>query len=348
MRRLGIGASQDALAPAFADSSYFSVFSLKWPLSKPFSALHLRGSSQCSESLEKITNRTDPEAAATAPAGHIRSMLWPPIPVATTPPPPPPFRIPLGRQSSSTFSVTSLKSQIETSWQTGQPIELLEIKRILHLDYIRTMKAKLQKGGRDVLPYNDLLKICTDMGLTSSSEDAAELLKSLQDSFLILKYQDIVYLNPQKLIQLINDAVPRPSTATLTGKDNASEEIKKFQEEKDVIDTLSSKYSRKVLWIGFVFLTLQMLAIFRLTFWELSWNVMEPIAYFTANITLLIGYFFFMINSKNPTYGNVDAVLTSSRRRKLMKHRIFDMEKLLELERRYATAALQLRSTTHS
>ncbi|KAH7298370.1 hypothetical protein KP509_25G039800 [Ceratopteris richardii] len=119
------------------------------------------------------------------------------------------------------------------------------------------------------------------------------------------------------------------------GKDHVLEEIKKLKEVEEDIDKLAKKYSHRVLWLGFGYLTLQMLLIFRLTFWELSWDVMEPIAYFVTNITLLVGYAFFMFTSKHPTYQNLVNIFSSAKKKKLMKSRNFDIAKLHELERRY-------------
>uniref|UniRef100_A0A0E0BEQ4 Calcium uniporter protein C-terminal domain-containing protein n=1 Tax=Oryza glumipatula TaxID=40148 RepID=A0A0E0BEQ4_9ORYZ len=72
---------------------------------------------------------------------------------------------------------------------------------------------------------------------------------------------------------------------------------------------------------------------FRLTFWEFSWDVMEPIAFFTTASGLLVGYAYFLITSRDPTYEDFMERLYLSRHRKLCAKNSFDMEKYLELQK---------------
>ncbi|MCO5574155.1 hypothetical protein L7F22_027935 [Adiantum nelumboides] len=170
------------------------------------------------------------------------------------------------------------------------------------------------------------------MGVASSSKDAIHLVKCLNDASLVLIIHDTVYLNPRKVARLVNKVIPAPSSMKEESEDTI-QELCSLKEEKKDIDKLAYKYSRRILWLGFGYLILQMLLIFRLTFWDLSWDVMEPIAYFVTNITLLLGYAFFMVTSKHPTYRNLSSTLCSSKQNKLMRHRNFNITKFLNLQR---------------
>ncbi|KAI5069234.1 hypothetical protein GOP47_0015535 [Adiantum capillus-veneris] len=206
-------------------------------------------------------------------------------------------------------------------------------RRIVELAHLYGLKERLEKETTEVVAYDDLLKMCVSMGVASSTRGATQLVRCLDDASLVLIFHGTVYLNPKKVAQLVSKAIPTPSS--LKGETQGIlQEICTLKEEKKDIDKLASKYSRRILWLGFGYLTLQMLLIFRLTFWDLSWDVMEPIAYFVTNITLLVGYAFFMITSKHPTYRNLSATLCSSKRKKLMRRRNFDTARFSELLRK--------------
>ena len=53
--------------------------------------------------------------------------------------------------------------------------------------------------------------------------------------------------------------------------------------------------TRRLLWTGLVFLMVQWGMLARLTFWELSWDVIEPITYFLGSGTTILFYCYFMV-----------------------------------------------------
>lgn len=111
------------------------------------------------------------------------------------------------------------------------------------------------------------------------------------------------------------------------------EEWKKLKAQKEKIDMLAHKQVRQILWSGLGVFVVQMGLFFRLTFWEFSWDVMEPIAFFTTSTGLVIGYAYFIITSRDPTYQDFMKRLFLSRQKKLCQKENFDMDRYLELEK---------------
>ncbi|KAF1894952.1 hypothetical protein Lal_00022447 [Lupinus albus] len=133
----------------------------------------------------------------------------------------------------------------------------------------------------------------------------------------------------RKVVDLVRKAVP----LALTSEDDpAREELKKLQEKKEEIDLLAHKQVRRILWSGLGFGLITVGLFFRLTFWEFSWDVMEPVAFFTTTTGLVIGYAYFLITSRDPTYQDFMKRLFLSRQRKLCKRQNFDVEKFKELQ----------------
>lgn len=131
-------------------------------------------------------------------------------------------------------------------------------------------------------------------------------------------------------MDLVRRAVP---LALGPENDPRKEEFKQLQEKKEQIDKLAHKQVRRILWSGLGFFMCQVGLFFRLTFWEFSWDVMEPIAFFTTASGLLVGYAYFLITSRDPTYQDFMERLFLSRQRKLCAGQKFDMERYLELQK---------------
>lgn len=114
--------------------------------------------------------------------------------------------------------------------------------------------------------------------------------------------------------------------------DPRREELKQLQAKQEEIDKLAHKQVRRILYTGLVFSLGFIGLFFRLTFWEFSWDVMEPIAFFGTTSGIILGYGYFLITRRDPTYQDLMKRLFLSRRRKLIKRKKFDVERFMELQ----------------
>ncbi|KAK0425391.1 hypothetical protein QR680_009177 [Steinernema hermaphroditum] len=69
--------------------------------------------------------------------------------------------------------------------------------------------------------------------------------------------------------------------------------LKPLEEKKRIIDEECEKRSERVLWAGFAAMGLQTGIFARLTWWEYSWDIMEPVTYFATYATVIgtLGYY---------------------------------------------------------
>lgn len=109
-------------------------------------------------------------------------------------------------------------------------------------------------------------------------------------------------------------------------------ELKSLLKRKEEIDIQAHRQVRRLLWTGLGFFIVQIGLFFRLTFWEFSWDVMEPIAFFATTSGLIIGYAYFLFTSRDPTYQDLMKRLFLSRQRHLFKKQSFDVERFRELQ----------------
>ncbi|KAG2622758.1 hypothetical protein PVAP13_3KG002900, partial [Panicum virgatum] len=201
-----------------------------------------------------------------------------------------------------------------------------EARRLVRLLALEALKRRLRDGPDEVVGYADLL----DAGAARTHADAEALARAMDDAGVVLLFRDKACLHPDKVVDLVRRAVP---LALGPENDPRKEEFKQLQEKKGEIDKLAHKQVRRILWSGLGFFMCQVGLFFRLTFWEFSWDVTEPIAFFTTASGLLVGYAYFLVTSRDPTYQDFMERLFLSRQRKLCAGQKFDMERYLELQK---------------
>ncbi|CAA0806576.1 Calcium uniporter protein 5- mitochondrial [Striga hermonthica] len=207
-----------------------------------------------------------------------------------------------------------------------------EAKKLMRLSNVEALKEKLSDvEDREVIPYDELVSTCMAAGVAKSDDEAAAFARVLDDAGVVLLFRDKVYLHPDKVVDLVRRAVP---LALLPEDDPGNNELRKLQEKKEKIDSLAHIQVRRILWAGLGLAVVQAGLFFRLTFWEFSWDVMEPIAFFTTTASIVIGYAYFMFTSRDPSYQDFLKRLFLSRQRKLVKRHDFDIQRFVELQRK--------------
>ncbi|XP_074301716.1 calcium uniporter protein 5, mitochondrial-like [Silene latifolia] len=210
----------------------------------------------------------------------------------------------------------------------AERMSLSEVRKLMRLVNVEALKTKLVDEGKEVIGYGELLKACESTGVGRSVAEAADFAKVLDEAGVVLLFRDRVYLHPDKVVELVTSSVP----LALTPEDDPRrEELKKLQERKEEIDRQAHKQVRLILWSGLGLAIMQVGLFFRLTFWEFSWDVMEPITFFTTAFSIVIGYGYFMFTSKDPTYRDLMKTIFLSRQRKLLKKNNFDIVRFEEL-----------------
>lgn len=114
-------------------------------------------------------------------------------------------------------------------------------------------------------------------------------------------------------------------------EDPRRKEFEILEEQKSVIDKKAESLVRRELWCGLAFLMVQTAGFMRLTFWELSWDVMEPICFYVTSMYFMAGYAFFLRTAKEPSFEGFFQSRFSTKQKKLMKANKFDLQRYNEL-----------------
>lgn len=110
-------------------------------------------------------------------------------------------------------------------------------------------------------------------------------------------------------------------------------ELQQMEEKKSAIDKKAESLVQRELWCGLGFFVIQTAAFMRLTFWELTWDVMEPICFYVTSFYCMAGYAFFLRTSKEPTYEGFFHSRFIAKQKKLMKLHKFDLQRYNELRK---------------
>jgi hypothetical protein len=136
-----------------------------------------------------------------------------------------------------------------------------------------------------------------------------------------------------QVVKAIEKAIPITRALPVAENDPAREELKAMEVQKVDIDRTAELQVRRELWGGLAGLVLQTAAFMRLTFWELSWDVMEPICFFVGSTYFMGGYAFFLRTKREPSFEGFFQSRFMAKQKRLMQARDFDLRRYSELRR---------------
>ncbi|CAH9073442.1 unnamed protein product [Cuscuta europaea] len=215
--------------------------------------------------------------------------------------------------------------------EKGELVSEAEVKRLMRLVNVKALKEKLGMEEKEVIGYSELLQACERTCIVKSPEEAVVFARVLDEAGVVWMFGDKVHLRPDLVVDQVRKAVP---VALLPENDPCKCELRKLLQIKEGMEKLAHKQVRRILWTGMWATMIQIGLFFRLTYWELSWDVMEPIAFFTTATGIIIGYAYFLVTSRDPSYQDVYKRLFLSRMKKLIKKDTFDIHRLVELQKK--------------
>ncbi|CAD5171705.1 unnamed protein product [Musa acuminata subsp. malaccensis] len=188
-------------------------------------------------------------------------------------------------------------------------------------------RARLRATGKRCVSHAEFVRICCE---ASGGDRGMEVARSLDESGAVVVWGDVVFLRPEEVAKAI-ETVIAPSLARWS--DAEREELREMEATKAEIDRSAVAHVRRELCCGLGLLAAQTAAFMRLTFWELSWDVMEPICFYITSIYFMAGYAFFLRTAREPSFEGFFATRFAARQKRLMKARNFDIHRFDELRR---------------
>ncbi|KAJ4913903.1 Calcium uniporter protein 1 [Raphanus sativus] len=206
-----------------------------------------------------------------------------------------------------------------------------DAKKLLRAAQIEVVKTKLMETGKSWISYSEFVRLCNDSCLDPAQ--GPWIAKMLDDSGNVIVLGDYVCLRPDQVTKSIEGLLPLPQIRN--PNDPRRKELKELEGIKNVIDEKAHSLVRRELWAGLGYLILQTAGFMRLTFWELSWDVMEPICFYVTSVYFMAGYAFFLRTAKEPSFEGFYESRFEAKQRKLMRSQNFDVGRYDELKKMF-------------
>ncbi|ONI32750.1 hypothetical protein PRUPE_1G383500 [Prunus persica] len=207
-------------------------------------------------------------------------------------------------------------------------ISVSDAKKILRLSQVEKLKAKLREIPESSISYSEFVRICVEG--CEGEEQGAEFSKMLDESGNVIVLGNVVFLRPEQVAKSMEGII---SQSMAMPNDPRRRELQQLETQKMVIDQKARALVRGELYCGLGFLLFQTIGAIRLTFWELSWDVMEPICFFVTSMYFALGYGFFLRTSTEPTFQGFFQRRFEAQQQRLMEAHKFDVQKYKQLRK---------------
>ncbi|CAN4081618.1 unnamed protein product [Withania somnifera] len=222
-----------------------------------------------------------------------------------------------------------LRTESEPKETSEGKLTVTDVRKVLKISQLETVKLRLKQLEKNCISYSEFLQICSRN--CSNNDQGIEFAKILDDSGTVIVLGNVVFLRPDQLVKTLQGLLPM--LLANTNDPQMMKELNQMEEEKAAIDKKADSLVRRELWCGLGYFVIQTAAFMRLTFWELSWDVMEPICFYVTSFYCMAGYTFFLKTSKEPSFEGFFQSRFIAKQKRLMKLRNFDLERYNELKR---------------
>ncbi|XP_057952514.1 calcium uniporter protein 2, mitochondrial-like [Malania oleifera] len=209
----------------------------------------------------------------------------------------------------------------------SEGITVEDARKVLRLAQLGIVKSKLREIRRSRIPYEEFVQICANG--CSSRDDGVRFAKMLDESGSVIILGNVVFLRPDEVVKAMANLI----AAQPKDDPRSRKELEEMEKQEAAIDKKAELAVRRELWAGLGLFVVQTLGFMRLTFWELSWDVMEPICFYVTSTYFVAGYAFFLRTSREPTFESFFHSRLAAKRKRLMKINKFDIARYNELRR---------------
>ena len=170
---------------------------------------------------------------------------------------------------------------------------------------------------------------------TASRADAT---RAFRDAGAVVVLGDLVYLDGAQVTKDILRALPAvPGAVYGLDPETLAElesEMAAIQVDVDAAAARAARRSNAIVFGGLVLLCAQLATFVRLTYVELSWDVMEPISYFVGVFNAILLYVYFMVNQRDFSFDDWSKRMRAHFRRRNIERARVDTARYAALARR--------------
>lgn len=209
-----------------------------------------------------------------------------------------------------------------------------------HLEALSSPDAADREPGTK--PTTHLTRAAFDALLAehgyADAASRADATRAFRDAGAVVVLGDLVYLDGAQVTRDILHALPAVPGAVygLDPKTLAEleSEMAAIQVDVDAAAARAARRSNAIVFGGLVLLCAQLATFVRLTYVELSWDVMEPISYFVGVFNAILLYVYFMVNQRDFSFDDWSKRMRAHFRRRNIERARVDAARYAALARR--------------
>eukprot|EP01083_Nonionella_stella_P159428 520033_1 len=226
----------------------------------------------------------------------------------------------------------------------------------------RKVVDTLSADSRVKIPAIEYQTICSEIGL--SAEESTNLRKSLNETGVIWQPPavggagaggpgsdfDHILTKPHLVAEALMRSLDLGGSHTdkFVAEQKAilrqlQAELKPLEEEHAKLHLKAERYAGRCIKAGVLGIMLMSMAIVRLTFWDLSWDIMEPVTYMINLITMTSGVAFFALYRNEYSYESLFSRIVHSRESKYHRRGQLDVAKMEHLRQAIAEAQQKIK-----
>ncbi|KAI0342234.1 hypothetical protein BDW22DRAFT_1357531 [Trametopsis cervina] len=170
-------------------------------------------------------------------------------------------------------------------------------------------------------------------GLTLDWSDSTDLGDFIRDAARAREFEMYVFREDgqEKTLQIEVPTFADRTRFLRRRLDSIQTELQSMEVLKTQCDQEAHRGARKMATSGLGMLVMYWGAVARLTFWDLGWDIMEPVTYLSGLSMVILGYLWFLYQGREVSYSSVLHRSISTRRQALYKSHGFDIERWADL-----------------
>lgn len=227
----------------------------------------------------------------------------------------------------------------------GAGVDKNILDNLLNSHEIVALAEELEEVGKTkdtmtMSELHDFVRTCKVS--TTTPQDVASTVKLLEDSGRVLILEDLVYLHPREVTSAVLRVLPGVPSKVFGVSD---QELLKLQSEYDEMHVNYEQAQRRaatrsslVVYGGLMVLCAQLATFIRLTYYEFSWDVMEPISYFVGLSNAIMVYLFYIWNRRDFSFETWQRGMEGKYAEKTFRAKGFDINRYVGLARRLRKA----------
>lgn len=232
------------------------------------------------------------------------------------------LRAPLALHLSAARSRTTIAEDVQTTHEVLDEPKFTRLRKALEAD------------DRYRVTREEYIDLARKQELTV--QEAEEFAKKLEDALVIMCFKQApnwVFLKPERLSKHMHDVLDPDATQSQQAINRKTSQLEQLFREKAMLDNkkqeldhTAHKKANRFIWYCVGGMCIQAGAVARLTWWELSWDIMEPITYLITYSTGIMALMYFGFTRAEYTYESLHNRLAHRHMNKLYRKHNFDME----------------------